>query len=62
MEIDEQRLREFIEAYREEFNEDLPDKKARILLTQLVEFYIQIARPLPNDTLVCAEDDSSMYD
>ena len=40
-------VREFQEAYKEEFNEELTEGEARVMLAQLVQFYRLIMRPLP---------------
>jgi hypothetical protein len=50
-EISEPILREFVEAYREDFNEELALGEARVMLTQLVLFYLHISRPLPNQNV-----------
>jgi hypothetical protein len=42
-----QRVREFQEAYREEFGEELTTGEASIRLHRLVELYQLISRPLP---------------
>ncbi|MBU6388543.1 hypothetical protein KGQ72_01535 [Patescibacteria group bacterium] len=42
-----QRVREFQEAYKEEFGEELTAGEASIRLHQLVELYQLISRPLP---------------
>jgi len=42
-----QRVREFQEAYSEEFGEELTTGEASIRLHQLVELYRLISRPLP---------------
>lgn len=42
-----QRVHEFQEAYKEEFNEELSEGEARVMLGQLVQFYQLIMRPLP---------------
>jgi hypothetical protein len=42
-------LGDFQEAYREEFNEELTEGEARVMLSQLVQFYRLIMRPLPPD-------------
>lgn len=44
--VSEQHLREFIEAYRIEFDEELSPAEASVLLTQLAQFYLHISRPL----------------
>jgi hypothetical protein len=46
--LNEQHLREFIEAFREEFNEQLSRGEASVMLTQLVQFYLHISRSPPN--------------
>lgn len=43
----EQHLREFMEAYREDFGEDLSPGEASVMLTQLVQLYLHISRPSP---------------
>ena len=43
----EEELQEFIDAYREEFNEKLSKKDAEAMLSQLVQLYLHIMRPLP---------------
>lgn len=45
-----QRVREFQEAYKQEFDEKLTAGEAGVMLTQLVQFYLHISRPLPTDT------------
>lgn len=47
--VSDKRVAEFIEAYREEFGEEISSGEASILLLQLTELYFTIARPLPND-------------
>jgi len=42
-----QHVREFQEAYKEEFNEELTEGEASVMLTQLVQFYRLVMRPLP---------------
>jgi hypothetical protein len=42
-----QHIHEFQDAYKEEFNEELTEGEARVMLTQLVQFYRLIMRPLP---------------
>jgi len=42
-----QHVREFQEAYPEEFNEELKEGEAKVMLVQLVQFYRLIMRPLP---------------
>jgi hypothetical protein len=44
---DLQPIREFQEAYREEFGEELTEAEARVMLGQLVQFYLLLMRPLP---------------
>lgn len=46
--VSDKRVAEFIEAYREEFGEEISPGEASILLLQLTELYFTIARPLPN--------------
>jgi len=41
------RVRDFQEAYKEEFGEELTTTEANIRLHQLVELYQLISRPLP---------------
>lgn len=43
MRIDEQALREFIDAYQAAFEEALSDGEASLLLAQLAEFYMRVA-------------------
>jgi hypothetical protein len=43
--VSEQHVREFIEAYREEFDEDLSPSEASVMITQLVQLYLHISRP-----------------
>ncbi len=45
-----QRVLEFQEAYKQEFNEELAEGEAGVMLTQLVQFYLHISRPQPTDT------------
>ncbi|OGG78489.1 hypothetical protein A3A36_01630 [Candidatus Kaiserbacteria bacterium RIFCSPLOWO2_01_FULL_52_12b] len=45
-----QRVREFQEAYREEFGEEITIGEASVMLTQLVQLYLLLSRPLPPDT------------
>jgi len=42
-----QRVRELQEAHKQEFNEELTEGETRVMLTQLVQFYRLIMRPLP---------------
>lgn len=39
--------RNFQKAYKEEFDEELTEGDASVMLTQLVQFYRLIMRPLP---------------
>ena len=48
--ISDGRLREFVEAYREEYNEEISLNEAREMLSRLVELYLHVARPLPINT------------
>jgi hypothetical protein len=43
----DERLRQFVAAWEEEFGEKLTEGEARIRLHELVEFYLLVARPLP---------------
>jgi len=43
----EYRIREFIDAWKEEFGEELSNAEARIRLAELVELYCLAAKPLP---------------
>ena len=45
--VSEVHLRGFMDAYREEFHEDLPIKEAEAMLSQLVQLYLLIMRPPP---------------
>jgi hypothetical protein len=49
MSISEERVREFIRVYKEEFGDDLSVNEALDMLTRLVVLYRLIARPLPNE-------------
>jgi hypothetical protein len=42
-----QRIREFQDAYRQEFNAELTEGEASVMLTQLVQLYLHLSRPLP---------------
>ena len=44
-----QRIREFQEAYKQEFDEELTAGETSVMLTQLVQFYLNVSRPLPPD-------------
>lgn len=46
----DERVREFIAAYKEEFGEELPPGEASILLGQLVQLYLKISQRLPDET------------
>ncbi len=47
--VSERNLREFMEAYREEFDEELSPGEASVMLTQLVQLYRLLMQPLPPD-------------
>ena len=49
----DQRIQQFIDAWKVEFGEELSEAEARIRLNELVDFYCLVARPLP-----AANDDS----
>lgn len=49
MSISEERVRDFIRAYREEFGDELSADQAREMLTRLVTLYQLLARPLPEE-------------
>ena len=53
MPASDQRIRQFIDAWKEEFGEELSEAEAGLRLAELVEFYCLVARPLP-----MASDDS----
>jgi hypothetical protein len=47
MELDDREIQEFIQLWKEEFNETLPPKDARQCASQLLELYGVLASPLP---------------
>lgn len=49
MEITNERLREFQEAYKQDFGEDISPEEAREMLSRLATFYELLLRPLPNN-------------
>ena len=51
-----QRVREFQEAYKQEFGEELTTGEASAMLTQLVQFHLHISRPLPQDIPANGDD------
>ena len=59
--ISERRLREFIAAYQNEFNEELSPKEAQVLLSQLIQLYLHVERPLPNDATVSDHGDTPAH-
>jgi hypothetical protein len=42
-----QHVREFQEAWKEEFSEELTEGEAQVELSRLVQFYLLVSRPLP---------------
>ena len=48
-EAGKERLRQFIAAWKQEFGEELSEGEARIRLHELVEFYLLLAKPLPEN-------------
>lgn len=46
MAITNERLREFQEAYKQDFDEDISPEEAREMLSRLVTFYELLLRPL----------------
>jgi len=53
--ISENRLSEFIEAYKVEFNEELTRGEVEIVIKRLIPFYFVVSRPLPQGAML--EDD-----
>lgn len=51
-----QRVREFQEAYKEGFNEEITTGEASVMLTQLVQLYELICRPVPQKPLGTNEE------
>jgi hypothetical protein len=49
MPISDERVKEFAQAYKKEFNEDISLDEARDMLTRLVILYTVIARLLPGE-------------
>lgn len=49
MEISDERLREFQDAYKTDFGEDISPDEARAMMQRLAVFYELVARPLPPD-------------
>jgi len=49
MSISEERIRDFIRVYKEEFGDDLSVDEGRDMLTRLVTLYRLIARPFPDE-------------
>jgi hypothetical protein len=49
MEITNERLREFQDAFRKDFGEDVSPEEAREMLSRLVTFYELLSRPLPDN-------------
>ena len=49
MEISNKRLREFQEAYKKEFNEEVSLEESREMLTRVVTLYQLLSRPLPGE-------------
>ncbi len=48
--MDDKEAQRVREAYKQEFGEDLTEKEASVMLTQLVQLYLHISRQLPPDT------------
>jgi len=51
MQMTEDQLREFLEAYRADVGEQISPEEARALMHRLLAFYELVASPLPSDTL-----------
>jgi hypothetical protein len=49
MMISDTRLREFQEAYKQDFGEQITLEQAREMLSRLVALYEALARPLPEE-------------
>lgn len=49
MSISEERVRDYIRVYKEEFGDDLSLDQGREMLTRLVTLYDLLARPLPDE-------------
>jgi len=49
MSISDERVRDFIRVYKEEFGDDLSIDQGREMLTRLVVLYQLLARPLPDE-------------
>ena len=45
-----QRVREFQEAYKEDFGEELTEGEATAIFMRLAQLYLHLSRPLPSDT------------
>lgn len=55
------RLREFMNAYEEEFKETLSPKEAKAMLAQLAQMYMLVMRPQPLDSLRHKDGDIPMF-
>lgn len=49
MKIDDERLREFQEAYQQDFGEAISLDAAREMLSRVVTLYTALRRPLPSE-------------
>lgn len=51
MNISNERLQEFQDAYKQDFDNDISPEAAREMLSRLVTYYEQLLQPLPGDPL-----------
>lgn len=51
MNISNERLQEFQDAYKLDFEEDISPESAREMLSRLIAFYEQLLQPLPGDSV-----------
>ena len=49
MQISDERLKEFQEAYKKDFGEDISIEEAREIASRLIDLYQLLAQPLPNE-------------
>ncbi len=47
--LDEEDVQEFKRLYAEEFSEEITDKDARIMASQLLRLYEVLSKPLPSE-------------
>lgn len=61
MNITEERLREFQEAYKTDFGEEISQEEAREMLSRVVTLYELLMRPLPDDSKEKAAPEGKPY-